>query len=70
MSSSGDVTRLLAEIRAGSPRAESQLIPLVYDELRRLAGHYMRQERPSHTLQATALVNEAYLRLAKQREVS
>ena len=45
-------------------READQLIPLVYDELRRLAAHYMRRERPEHTLQQTALVNEAYLRLA------
>jgi RNA polymerase sigma factor (TIGR02999 family) len=68
--SAGDVTRLLEEIRGGNQRAESELVPLVYDELRRLAAHYMRQERPDHTLQATALVHEAYLRLVKQREVS
>jgi RNA polymerase sigma factor (TIGR02999 family) len=68
MSSPGDVTGLLSEIRSGSEKAESELIPLVYDELRRLAAHYMRQERQDHTLQATALVHEAYLRLIKQRE--
>jgi RNA polymerase sigma factor (TIGR02999 family) len=45
-------------------KAADQLIPLVYDDLRRLAAHYMRRERPEHTLQATALVNEAYIRLA------
>jgi RNA polymerase sigma factor (TIGR02999 family) len=57
------VTRLLHEWRAGNQQALDQLMPLVYGELRRLAGHYMRSERPGHTLQATALVNEAYLRL-------
>src|SRR5712692_5676204 len=69
-SSQGDVTGLLEEIRSGNQQAESELIPLVYDELRRLAAHFMRQERPDHTLQATALVHEAYLRLVKQRNVS
>src|SRR5438309_10207414 len=70
MSSPGEVTGLLAEIRNGNEKAESELIPLVYDELRRLAGHYMKQERQDHTLQTTALVHEAYLRLVKQREVN
>jgi RNA polymerase sigma-70 factor (ECF subfamily) len=69
MRSPGDVTILLSEIRRGNRGAESELISLVYDELRRLAAHYMRRERPDHTLQATALVHEAYLRLVKQREV-
>jgi RNA polymerase sigma factor (TIGR02999 family) len=57
------VTQLLLEWRRGNHQALDQLMPLVYDELRRLAQHYMRSERPDHTLQATALVNEAYLRL-------
>jgi len=70
VSSPGDVTRLLQQIQAGNQGAESELIPLVYDELRRLAAHFMRQERPDHTLQATALVHEAYLRLVNQREVN
>jgi len=60
----------LAELREGNRKAESRLIPLVYDELRRLAAHYMKQERSSHTLQATALVHEAYLRLFQQREMN
>jgi len=58
-----DVTRLLHEWRSGNHDALDQLIPLVYDDLRRLAGHFMRRERSEHTLQPTALVNEAYLRL-------
>jgi RNA polymerase sigma factor (TIGR02999 family) len=58
-----DVTRLLAEIREGNPRATADLLPLVYQELRRLARSKMAQERGEHTLQATALVHEAYLRL-------
>lgn len=70
MAPPGDITRLLADLRGGNPDARGQLIPLVYDELRRLASHYMRQERSDHTLQATALVHEAYMRLVEQREVS
>jgi RNA polymerase sigma-70 factor (ECF subfamily) len=66
----GEVTRLLAEIRGGNSEAESQLIPLVYNELRRLAHHYMKSERSNHTLQATAVVHEVFLRLVKQRNVS
>ena len=62
----GPVTQLLRASSAGNRAAESQLIPLVYDELRRLAGSYMRSERPDHTLQPTALVHEAYLRLVGQ----
>jgi RNA polymerase sigma-70 factor (ECF subfamily) len=57
------VTRLLQESRNGSREAMDQLIPVVYDQLRNLATSYMRSERPGHTLRATALVNEAYLRL-------
>jgi RNA polymerase sigma factor (TIGR02999 family) len=58
-----DVTGLLLAWGRGDAAAFDQLVPLVYQELRRLAQHYMGQERPDHTLQATALVNEAYLRL-------
>jgi len=65
---SGEVTRLLGELRRGSPDAEAELLPLVYEHLHRLAAHYMRQERPDHTLQATALMNEAYLRLISQEK--
>ena len=60
----GDVTRILADIEQGDPRAAEKLLPLVYDELRRLAAGFMRGERPGQTLQATALVHEAYMRLA------
>ncbi|MBZ5623274.1 MAG: sigma-70 family RNA polymerase sigma factor [Acidobacteriia bacterium] len=60
----GDVTLLLTQVRDGNQEAANQLVPLVYNELRRMAGAYMRGERPGHTLQATALVNEAYMRLA------
>src|ERR1044072_5006687 len=65
----GDVTRLLHQLRRGDSQAADELIPLVYDELRRLASACMRRERPGHTLQATALVHEAYLKLLGQREV-
>jgi RNA polymerase sigma-70 factor, ECF subfamily len=58
-----DVTILLADATKGDQEAASKLLPLVYAELRRLAGRYMRRERPDHTLQATALVHEAYLKL-------
>jgi RNA polymerase sigma factor (TIGR02999 family) len=57
------ITQLLHQWREGNREALDQLMPLIYDELRRLAGHYLKSERPSHTLQATALVNEAYIRL-------
>ena len=60
----GDVTQLLKAMHAGDPAAADRLLPLVYSELHRLAQAYMRRERPDHTLQATALINEAYLRLA------
>ena len=60
------VTDLLARWSDGDDAALMELTPLVYDELRRLAHHYMEGERPDHTLQTTALVNEAYLRLADQ----
>lgn len=59
-----DVTRLLKMWGEGEQAAFEQLLPLVYAELHRLASHYMREERPGHILQTTALVNEAYLRLA------
>jgi RNA polymerase sigma-70 factor (ECF subfamily) len=64
-----DVTVLLAQLVEGKDEAASKLIPMVYDELRRLAGGYMRRERGDHTLQATALVHEAYLKLVQQRSV-
>jgi RNA polymerase sigma factor (TIGR02999 family) len=62
----GDVTRLLAQLREGNQEAADRLVPLVYNELRRMAGAYMQRERPGHTLQATALVHEAYVRLVEQ----
>src|ERR1700678_4633523 len=59
----GQVTQLLKAMHAGDAQAAENLLPLVYSELHRLAKGYMRRERPDHTLQATALINEAYLRL-------
>jgi RNA polymerase sigma factor (TIGR02999 family) len=58
-----EVTQILAKIESGDPSAAEQLLPLVYDELRRLAAQRLAQEKPGQTLQATALVHEAYLRL-------
>lgn len=63
------VTELLLRWRGGDDAAMSSLIPLVYDELRRLARGFLRRERPNHTLQPTALVNEAYLRLVNSSRV-
>ncbi|MCI0490359.1 MAG: ECF-type sigma factor [Blastocatellia bacterium] len=65
-----DVTRVLHEVSAGDRDAFARLMPLVYDELRRLAARYLRRERAGHTLQPTALVNEAYLRLIDQTRVN
>src|SRR6185369_10736404 len=70
MSASSDsVTRLLVDVRLGRRDALDRLLPLVHDELHRIAAGYMRRERADHTLQPTALVNEAYLRLVDQRDV-
>lgn len=63
----GEITRLLVEWKAGDGTARERLMPLLYGELHRMAEAYMRGERPGHTLQATALVNEAYLRLVGGR---
>jgi RNA polymerase sigma factor (sigma-70 family) len=60
-----DVTRILSQIDSGDPQAAEQLLPLVYDELRKLAAARLAQEQPGQTLQATALVHEAYLRLVR-----
>jgi RNA polymerase sigma-70 factor, ECF subfamily len=68
-SQTADITLLLRAWRAGDQSALDRLTPLVYGELRRLACKFMQQERPDHTLQATALVNEAYLRLIDIRAV-
>jgi RNA polymerase sigma factor (TIGR02999 family) len=63
-----DVTRVLEAIEQGDPRAAAQLLPLVYEELRKLAAARMAAERPDHTLTATALVHEAYVRLVAPAE--
>ncbi len=60
-----DITRILDRIQAGNPAATEQLLPLVYDALRQLAAHKLAQEKPGQTLQATALVHEAYLRVVQ-----
>ena len=65
----GDVTRLLARWRKGAPGAEQELMSVVQGELRKLASAYLRRERGGHTLQPTAVVNEAYIRLMPQRGV-
>lgn len=64
-----EVTRILSAIEQGDPQAAEQLLPLVYDELRRLAAEKMAQEKPGQTLQATALVHEAYIRLVDVEKV-
>src|SRR5437764_2915532 len=66
---SPNVTELLRAWSAGDKAALDQLIPVVYDELRRQASRYLRRELPGHTLQTTALVNEAYVRLVDQKNV-
>ena len=66
-----EVTRILSAIDQGDPHAAAELLPLVYDELRKLAAAKLAQEKPGQTLQATALVHEAYLRLVDvEREQS
>ena len=70
MSEGDEVTLLLSALTRGDDGAASKLIPVVYGELRKLAGSYMRKERVDHTLQATALVHEAYLKLVEQRSVN
>jgi RNA polymerase sigma factor (TIGR02999 family) len=68
-SAPGDVTQLLLELKRGNKEAEGDLIPLVYRELRRIAGAQLRRESPNHSLQPTALVHEAYLRLTDIKEI-
>src|SRR6186713_1264843 len=63
-----DVTRILSQIESGDPSAAQQLLPLVYEELRKLAAAKLAHEKPGQTLQATALVHEAYLRLVGTQE--
>src|SRR5438445_9114063 len=65
-----DVTRVLSAIEGGDPHATEQLLPLVYQELRKLAAQKLAQEKPGQTLEATALVHEAYLRLVTDADVS
>ncbi|MGH9755417.1 MAG: sigma-70 family RNA polymerase sigma factor [Blastocatellia bacterium] len=67
--SSQNVTQLLLDWRNGDREALDRLMPLVYEELRRIANYYMRNERQAHTLQTTALVNEAYLRLVDHENI-
>ncbi len=70
MTDPGEITRLLADWGRGSQAALDRLLPLVYDELHRLASGYMRRERPNHMLQTTALVHEAYLRLVDSPNIN
>lgn len=65
----GDVTHMLVAASAGDKHALDAILPLVYNELRRIAARFLARERPDHTLQPTALVNEAYLKLVKQESV-
>jgi RNA polymerase sigma factor (TIGR02999 family) len=67
---SHEITRMLREWSGGNREAFDELLPLVYSELHRHAARYLRRERPDHTLQPTALINEAYLKLIDQREVN
>jgi RNA polymerase sigma factor (TIGR02999 family) len=70
MASAGEITSLLAAVQRGDRSAESHLVELVYGELRGIARRYMRNERRDHTLQPTALVNEAYVRLIRDQAVA
>src|SRR5579872_6811801 len=70
MNEPGEVTKLLAEIRGGDKHAADQLVPIVYKELRRIAANVMQRERPGHTLQPTAVVNEAYMRMMEGGDLS
>jgi len=69
MPSAQNVTEMLRDWRKGDQEALEQLIPVVYDELHRQAARYLRREHPGHTLQTTALIHEAYLRLIKQQNI-
>lgn len=69
MSDSKRVTELLIDLSSGNERAADEFLPIVYDELKRIARYYMSRERASHTLQATALVHETYLKLIDQKKV-
>lgn len=70
MAAKGEVTRILQRVESGDQNAVSDLLPMVYAELRQLAASYMQRERPDHTLQPTALVHEAYLKLVDQTRVN
>ncbi len=70
MPEGGEITRLLRDWRDGDPKAFQALLPLVYADLKGIAYSYLRRERPGHTLQATGLVHELYLRLCNQREAN
>ncbi len=65
-----EITEMLRELSDGKPEAWNNLLPLVYAELHRQAARFLRKERPGHTLQTTALINEAYLKLIDQRDVT
>ena len=67
---SDNITQLLIDLSNGDRAAVDILLPVIYDELRKLASNYLRRERPDHTLQPTALVHEAYLRLVDQTRVN
>lgn len=67
--SPSEITRMLIELTDGNQEVVNQILPHIYDELRRLAGSYLRKERSDHTLQPTALVHEAYMKLIDQRQV-
>jgi len=69
MNETAGVTHWLERLKGGDQEALDRVLPLVYDELRAVAGYYMREERGEHTLSATALVHEAYLRMVKQRRI-
>jgi RNA polymerase sigma factor (TIGR02999 family) len=68
-SPAGEITQLLTALKGGRPDAVDRLIPLVYSELRKIARHYLRRERSNHTLQATELADEAWVKLLDQRKV-
>src|SRR5688500_8901155 len=70
MAEKPDVTQLLNRAQSGDKESLDRLLPIVYDELRRVAANQLRNERENHTLQATALVHEAYLRLLEQHQVN
>ncbi len=69
MNSSSEITRLLIDSQNGSKTSLDELLPLVYDEMKRIAARQLARERPNHTLQATALLHEAYIRLIDQHSV-